>query len=162
MGRPHRAQIPIFDPLGCESISHRFSHLFPNAPKRCRSPPLSALVPLLCPCLSRSLGGRSDNSREGPKGSLGAPKSKKKASDGSFGRHAGLLSNFKKRCKTIVKDSQMHTRGWSRGDRGGLPPHFSAFSGMCENRCEIKMPPEEARVPTMRPCRLLTRSCVQL
>ena len=32
----------------------------------------------------------------------------------------------------------MHTRGWSIGDRGGLRPHFCAFSGMCEHFCGIK------------------------
>ncbi len=56
-GPPWRPAAPrgpkywFLTPSGCESISHRFSHLFPNAPKRCRSPPLSALDPLVCPFL---------------------------------------------------------------------------------------------------------------
>ena len=46
----------------------------------------------------------------------------------------------------------MHIRGWPRGDRGGLRPHFCSFSGMCENRCEIKKPPEAAgRGPVTSP-----------
>ena len=60
-GPPWRPAAPrgpkywFLTPSGCESISHRFSHLFPNAPKRCRSPPLSALDPLLYPFMINSL-----------------------------------------------------------------------------------------------------------
>ena len=130
---PPGAQIQIFDPSGCESISHRFSHLYPNAPKTCRGPPLSALDPLfyfgfimlfkIVPVgylgdqgcrriIVSSIWGCSGNPRGGPRGSLGAPKSKNKASVGSFGPQVGLLSNLLKCYKTAVKDSKMHTRAW--------------------------------------------------